>query len=75
MALGDTTAITLAHEIGHLMGGEHVLANCVEGLLSRDSDPPRPCTLMTRASPIAMRFSTANAAVVRGYAVAYLNPA
>lgn len=72
---GEGTARTLAHELGHLMGGQHHLSNCAEGLAGDSSDLPRPCTLMDGSLTMQMRFSTANAAVVRGYAVGFLQPA
>ena len=67
---GDSSAKTVAHELGHLLGASHELANCVEGLLAV-SDVPRPCTLMHANLGLAMRFSTPNAAITRGHAVAF----
>ena len=79
LAIGPTalarnlTAKVTAHEIGHLMGGHHHYANCVEGLLG---DPPpnelSPCTLMINAVDLAsLNFGTANGLVVRGHMEAY----
>jgi hypothetical protein len=67
---GDGSAKTLAHELGHLLGASHELANCVEGVLYL-SDLPRPCTLMHANLGLAMRFSSVNALVVRGHALEF----
>lgn len=67
---GDGSAKTLAHELGHLLGASHELANCVEGVLYV-SDLPRPCTLMHANLGLAMRFSSVNALIVRGHAVEF----
>lgn len=67
---GDGSAKTLAHELGHLLGASHELANCVEGAFYV-SDLPRPCTLMHANLGLAMRFSTVNSLIVRGHAVAF----
>ena len=63
----------LAHEVGHLLGGHHHYANCVEqapaGTLDRSADV---CTLMFNdVSLIGHRFSNVNRAVVRGHAMAH----
>lgn len=71
---GDQTSLVIAHELGHLMGAQHHLSNCVEGL-SSVGDLPRPCTLMDGSLTMAMRFSNANAMVVRGYAEGFLTEA
>lgn len=67
---GPLTERVLAHELGHVMGGQHQLSNCVEGPLV--GDVPRPCTLMDTSLAMTLKFSTANAAVVRAHAVTYL---
>lgn len=61
----NRAAMTAAHEIGHLLGAQHHFGNCAE--------VPDHCTLMTSPSvqPATLVFSTANAAIVRGHAVAY----
>lgn len=64
--------ITVAHELGHLVGGHHHLANCTEGAAE---DPATPCTVMFAASmAISSTFSSVNAALVRGHAVTYAAP-
>ena len=67
---GDLTALVVAHELGHLMGGRHELANCAEGVTQPDL--PRPCTLMDTSLTMSPDFSTANAAVVRQLALRFL---
>ena len=67
---GDGSAKTLAHELGHLLGASHDLANCVEGVLYA-GDLPRPCTLMHANFGLAMRFSAVNALIVRGHALEF----
>ena len=66
---GDATAKVLAHELGHQLGGQHQLSNCVEGDLS--TSPPSLCTLMDGSLGTAKNFTVANARVVRAHAVAY----
>lgn len=62
------------HEIGHLMGAHHHYANCVEAATTALSETA-PCTLMFNFIDLqALRFSTANGAVVRGHAVSYAAP-
>jgi hypothetical protein len=61
-----------AHEMGHLLGGQHHFANCVEGALPGGvlDDDSSPCSLMFNSADfIALRFSSVNAPVVRGYAL------
>lgn len=72
----DATAEVVAHEIGHLMGGHHHYANCVEGNLSSTSiNDLSPCTLMFNAVNFAsINFTGLNNAVVRGHAVEYAAP-
>lgn len=64
----EQEAYYAAHEIGHLLGGNHDFANCVEGTLLVDDDTPAPCTLMYPFLNITFQFSTINQAVIRGYA-------
>lgn len=64
--------ITVAHELGHLLGGHHHLANCTEGVREAAATP---CTVMWAYSlAIASTFTSANAAIVRGHAVTYASP-
>lgn len=69
----DATAEVMAHEVGHLMGGHHHYANCVEGNLSDTlSSDVSPCTLMFNAVNFAsINFGTVNGLTVRGHAEAY----
>jgi hypothetical protein len=63
-----------AHEMGHLLGGQHHYANCVEG-----NDPDEeldgdtsPCTLMfNSADLVSLQFGTVNGRIARGYAFRY----
>jgi hypothetical protein len=66
---GDATGRVIAHELGHQLGGQHNLSNCVEG--DRSTDPPSPCTLMDGSLGMAKNFTIANAKVVRAHALAY----
>lgn len=70
------TAETAAHEIGHLMGGHHQYANCVEGAPTAvEENEPAPCTLMFNSLDFMSRnFGLPNGAVVRGHAVNYASP-
>ena len=75
------TANVTAHEIGHLMGGQHHYANCVEGVQESDVHDDEgyveasPCTLMFNSADfLGANFGTVNAAVVRGHAVRYAQP-
>jgi hypothetical protein len=70
-----------AHEIGHLMGGQHHYANCVEGVQPSDVHADEgfvevsPCTLMFNAADfLGPNFDTLNGAIVRGHAVRYAQP-
>lgn len=68
----EKAAKTAAHEIGHLMGGHHHYANCVENLLNIGG---APCSLMFNAVDFeANGFSLLNGIVVRGHAQAYATP-
>ena len=69
---GQLTAKVAAHEIGHLMGGHHHYANCVEGLLSEFPGELSPCTLMFNAVDLAsLNFATLNGLVVKGHGQLY----
>ena len=69
------TAKVAAHELGHLMGGHHHYANCVEGLLSEFPGELSPCTLMFNYVDLqSLNFSTLEGITVRGHAVQYANP-
>lgn len=73
----DTSAKVLAHEVAHLLGGQHHYATCGEGLLSGEAQQRRvaPCTLMSNFVDLqAHRFSTVNAAVVRAHASEFARP-
>lgn len=68
-------ARTAAHELGHVMGAAHHYANCVEGAA------PEMCTVMFNADlegfglkVNSLKFSTAEAVVVRGHAVDFAAP-
>jgi hypothetical protein len=70
-----------AHEIGHLMGGQHHYANCVEGIDASDVHQEdttiegSPCTLMFNAADLlGQNFGTLNGAIVRGSASRYARP-
>ena len=72
---GNLSAKVAAHEIGHLMGGHHHYANCVEGLLSEAGRETSPCTLMFNDIGLAsFNFSAVNTLVVRGHSEAYAGP-
>jgi hypothetical protein len=65
-----------AHEIGHLMGGQHHYANCVEGIqlsdVHEDHVEGSPCTLMFNAADfLGWNFDTLNGVIVRGSAERY----
>ncbi|MGH3712802.1 MAG: pre-peptidase C-terminal domain-containing protein [Micromonosporaceae bacterium] len=72
----NVAAKVAAHEIGHLMGGHHHYANCVEGNLGPDEPgETSPCTLMVNVVDLAsLNFSTLNGGVVRGHAEAFATP-
>jgi hypothetical protein len=70
-----------AHEIGHLLGGQHHYANCVEGIAPSDVHQDEgtvegsPCTLMFNAADfLGQDFGTLNGAIVRGSASRYARP-
>lgn len=66
----DLTAKIGAHEIGHLMGGQHHYQECGTGLpVALGRGELGPCTLMTNAVDFqTIPFSTLNGIVVRGHA-------
>ncbi len=71
----DQAAKITAHEIGHLFGGQHHFANCVEGLRTdaATGGDSSPCSLMFNAADfISLRFGSVNARVIRGYALLYV---
>ena len=64
----DVGAKTMAHELGHLFGGQHHYANCAEALLQGGDNL---CTLMFNDVGLAaFPFSTLNGLVVQGHAQA-----
>lgn len=75
-------ALTMAHEMGHLLGAHHEYAECASGT----SDGPREgvvraCTIMFNATygrgpvhTMSDRWSALEAAVVRGHAAEYAAP-
>lgn len=62
-----------AHEIGHLLGGQHNYANCVEGNRASEGSDQALCTLMEGSLVrfLASNFGTLEGAIIRGYAVDY----
>jgi Metallo-peptidase family M12B Reprolysin-like len=62
-----------AHEIGHLLGGQHNYANCVEGNRKSEGSDQALCTLMegNLVRFLASNFGTLDGNVVRGYAIEY----
>lgn len=68
----NMAAGTAAHEIGHLLGGHHHYANCVENALAIGD---APCSLMFNVGDFSTSgFSLLNSIVVRGHAQAYAAP-
>lgn len=72
-----TAASIAAHEIGHNLGGQHQMGNCVEAAPQQvehpDSDgTPGPCTVMSPgAAQISEQFGTWERAVIRSYVRQY----
>ncbi len=68
----ELAAKTLAHELGHLLGGQHQYANCVETLPGIGGNV---CTLMFNELTVQhAQFSTLNGSVVRGHAQLFAAP-
>jgi len=73
----DSSAEFVAHEVGHLLGGRHDLANCGEGRPERlvSNNELSPCTIMWfESTPPSLEFSSLNAKIVRYYASTYARP-
>ncbi len=71
IALTDGTGKTMAHEVGHLLGGHHHYTS-PEGLLAEN---PNLLDLMGPVlDVVSLRFSTLNGLMVRGHAQAYAAP-
>ncbi len=67
----EATGKTMAHEVGHLLGGHHHYFS-VEGLLAPD---PNVATLMgPTLSIISLRFSTLNTLMVKAHTQLYAAP-
>lgn len=68
-----TTAKIAGHEVAHLLGAHHHYANCAEGAPAAVEDRHLfTCTLMFNdVGGINLRFSTLEAATVRGHALEY----
>lgn len=67
-------AETIAHEIGHLLGGLHEYKSCAEGASPDDATnrDPSPCTIMSDVVDLAsLRLGTLEGAVIRGYALEF----
>lgn len=70
----DFAAKITAHEIGHLFGGQHHFANCVEGALADGfpSSDSSPCSLMFNSADfLSLRFGIVNGRIIRGYALVH----
>lgn len=71
IAMKDGTGKTMAHEVGHLLGGHHHYTS-PEGLLAED---PNVLDLMGPVlDVVSLQFSTLNGLMVRGHAQAYAAP-
>lgn len=73
----DAPAKVASHEIGHLMGGRHDYANCVEGAGAEDVGrrEATACTVMTNYIDFQSNdFGTLESWVVRSYAEKYAAP-
>lgn len=59
------------HEIGHLLGGQHHMSDCVEGALFTESSDAGPCTLMFGVASLSGDVvSVFNSPVLLGHAQA-----
>ncbi len=70
----NVAAKITAHEIGHLFGGQHHFANCVEGLRADEAttEDSSPCSLMFNSADfMSLHFGTVNGKIIRGYALEY----
>lgn len=68
----ELAAKTMAHELGHLLGGHHHYANCVESLLGLSGNI---CTLMFNDLGFQrLQYSTLNSVVVRGHSQLFAAP-
>jgi hypothetical protein len=70
----NVAAKITAHEIGHLFGGQHHYANCVEGFRAEEAttEDSSPCSLMFNSADfMALHFGTLNGKIIRGYALEY----
>lgn len=72
----DATAKIAGHELGHLLGAHHHYANCAEAVRgTQEVEQVSPCTLMFNLVDFeALRFSTLEAAVIRGHAIDFASP-
>lgn len=69
-----TNMLVFAHELGHLLGAQHHLTNCVESMTVHPgpSDALAVCGLMINDIGVAGDlFSSINSVIVRGYADEY----
>ncbi len=70
-------AAIVAHEIGHTLGAQHQMANCVEALPQQALAPASdgsvgPCTVMSPgAAQVSETFSTFEKTVIRSYVRQY----
>ena len=73
--LFEPEAIAVAHEIGHLLGAHHHMANCGEGTNPEEPQKITPCTLMFNDVSLSrLKFGSTEKPVVRGYTEAYVEP-
>ena len=78
----EEAGITMAHELGHLLGGQHQHANCVDGTAQGPQEGRvRPCTVMFAATydlgtlhTMSTEWARTEAAVIRGHVEAYTGP-
>ena len=70
----EQAAKITAHEIGHLFGGQHHFANCVEGIRgdALSGGDSSPCSLMFNSADfMSLHFGTVNGRIIRGYGLVY----